>query len=109
MAIEASEELASQGIHVDLLEISTIKPLDVATLLASTSKTGRILTVEEHNLFGGMGEAVAMALAKEGPARMDSVAIQDTFAESGPYDELMTKYGICTQQILAKAKRLLDI
>ena len=86
MAAQASEALADEGIEVDLLDISTIKPLDVETLVASASKTGKMLTVEEHNVFGGMGEAVAHVLAKHCPTRMDSVAIEDTFAESGDYD-----------------------
>ena len=107
MVIEASEILAQEGIEVDLLEISTLKPLDVETLVASVSKTGKMLTVEEHNRFGGLSEAVAMVLAREKPAKMDYVAIEDTFAESGPYDELMAKYGLSAQRIVQKAKGLL--
>ena len=107
MAICASERLSREGIEVDLLEISTLKPLDVEALVASVSKTGKMLTVEEHNRFGGLSEAVALALAKEKPTRMDYAAIEDTFAESGPYDELMAKYGLSVDRILEKAKDLL--
>jgi transketolase len=108
MVIEASESLAAQGVEVDLLEVSTLKPLDVRALVASASKTGRVLTVEEHNRFGGLSEAVAMALAQHRPTRMDYVAIEDVFAESGPYDELMAKYGLSANRIEEKAKRLLQ-
>lgn len=108
MAIRASELLARDGIEVDLLEVSTLKPLDIETLLGSVSKTGRILTVEEHNRFGGLGEAVAGVLAHQRPTRMDYVAIEDTFTESGPYDGLMTKYGLSVDRIVEKAMVLLQ-
>ncbi len=107
LAIQAAEALAAEGIQVDLLEISTLKPLDTPALSASVAKTGRMLTVEEHNRFGGLGEAVALALAKTQPARMDCVAIDDTFTESGDYSALLAKYGISVEHIVQKAKRLL--
>ena len=106
MAMEAAEQLAQEGISTDLLEISTVKPLDVETLLASARKTGRMLTVEEHTLYGGLAGAVAEALAKHVPTKMDCVAIQDRFAESGEYGALLTKYGISTEAIVRKAKAL---
>lgn len=107
MAVEASELLEREGIAVDLLEISTLKPLDVETLVASVSKTGLMLTVEEHNRYGGLTEAVAGALSREKPTKMDYVAIEDTFAESGPYEELLTKYGLSPRRIVEKSKALL--
>ncbi|PIE34053.1 1-deoxy-D-xylulose-5-phosphate synthase [candidate division KSB3 bacterium] len=106
-AIEAAEQLAQQGTSVDLLEISTLKPLDTDALIHSASKTGRILTVEEHNIYGGMGSAVAEALACRYPVKMEMIGVQDCFTESGPYDELMAKYGISTSAIIEKAKELL--
>lgn len=106
-ALEASEQLAQQGVSVDLLEIPTIKPLDVETLVQSASKTGRVLTVEEHNIYGGLGSAAAEALARHCPVNMDFVGVQDCFTESGPYNELMAKYGISTAAILEKARGLL--
>ncbi|MBN1910519.1 MAG: transketolase family protein [Pirellulales bacterium] len=106
MAIEASEKLAQEGIGVDLLEISTLKPLDVNAILASVSKTGKLLSIEEHNRYGGLAEAVALALAKERPTKMDYVAIEDTFAESGSYEALMAKYGLSVDRIVEKAKAL---
>lgn len=107
MAIEASYELNKSGIYADVLNISSIKPLDVATLLTSVRKTGRILTVEEHSIFGGMGSAVAEALMKDYPVKIDFVGINDSFTETGPYAELLRKYGISTEVIIEKSKILL--
>ncbi len=106
-AVAAAEQLSQQGVTVDLLEVSTIKPLDVDTLAESAGKTGRVLTVEEHNIYGGLGGAVAEALAKRSPAKMDFVGVEDCFTESGPYDDLMKKYGISTEAIVEKAKKLI--
>jgi transketolase len=108
MAIEAADILADEGISVELLEISTVKPMDTNTLVASVSKTGRILTVEEHNICGGLGSAVAECLARHCPVKMDFVGLLDTFSESGPYVELMTKYKISVKDIVEKAKMLTD-
>jgi transketolase len=106
MAMEAAERLAKDGIGVDLLAIATVKPIDEKALAASASKTGAVLAVEEHNIYGGFGGAVAEALAKHAPAKMDFIGVQDRFTESGPYDALMKKYGISVDAIVAKAKAL---
>ncbi len=105
-ALEAAELLGKQGISVDLLEVATIKPLDVEALAQSAAKTGRVLAVEEHNIYGGLGGAIAEALASHSPAKMDFVGVQDCFTESGGYDELMIKYGISTEAIVEKATKL---
>jgi transketolase len=107
MAVEAAEQLAKEGFSVDLLEVSTLKSMDVETLVTSASKTGRVLTIEEHSVIGGLGSAVAETLGKYCPVRMDFVGIADTFAESGPYIPLMAKYGISQEAIIQKAKSLL--
>jgi transketolase len=107
-ALEAAEILAGEGVEVDLLEISTLKPLDLESLLASVKKTGKMLTVEEHNIFGGLGEAVALQLAREHPTRMDCIAIEDRFTESGDYQALLAKYGISVERIVEKAKKLVE-
>ena len=107
-ALEASEILAAEGVEVDLLEISTLKPLDVRTLLASVKKTGKMLTIEEHNIFGGLGEAVALRLAQNRPTRMECIAIEDRFTESGDYRALMNKYGLSVERIVEKAKKLME-
>jgi transketolase len=107
MAVEATEQLAKEGISADLLEVSTLKPMDVETLVTSASKTGRVLTVEEHSIIGGLGGAVAETLGRHCPVRMDFVGIEDRFAESGPYIPLMAKYGISQDAIMRKARTLL--
>ena len=106
MAMEAADLLAKAGIGVDLLAVASIKPIDEAALAASAKKTGAVLAVEEHNIVGGFGAAVAEVLAKHAPARMEFVGVQDRFTESGPYDALMKKYGITVEAIVAKAKAL---
>ena len=108
MAMRAADRLAESGIAVDLLEISTIKPIDTTTLLASVSKTRKVLAVEEHTIVGGLGSAVAEVLAKLMPAAMDFVGVEDRFPESGGYVELMEKYGISEEHIETKAKRLVN-
>ena len=109
MAMEASEILAKENISVDLLEISTLKPIDVEALTASVSKTGKMLTVEEHTVIGGLGSAVAEVLSKYHPVRIDYIGVEDTFTESGPYLELMNKYGISAHKIVEKVKGLLGV
>jgi len=106
MAIEASARLATSGIAVDLLEVSTIKPIDRAALAASARKTRRVLTVEEHTVCGGLGSAVAEVLAQHAPAAMQMIGIQDVFTESGDYAALLKKYGISTDHIEAGARQL---
>ncbi|MFB3826764.1 MAG: transketolase family protein [Bryobacteraceae bacterium] len=106
MALEAAARLAADGISVDLLEVSTLKPLDEAALAASARKTGRVLTVEEHTVIGGLGGAVAEALGRLAPAKLDYLGIADCFAESGPYMELLAKYGISSAAIEARARQL---
>jgi len=106
MAMEAADQLAREGISVDLLAVATVKPIDVKALAASASKTKAVLAVEEHNIYGGFGGAVAEALAKHAPAQMDFIGVQDRFTESGPYDALMKKYGISVEAIVAKAEAL---
>jgi len=106
MAMEAAEQLATEGISADLLAVATVKPIDEKALATSALKTGAVLAVEEHNVYGGFGGAVAEALAKHAPARMDFIGVQDRFTESGPYDALLKKYGISVEAIVAKAKAL---
>jgi transketolase len=108
MAIQAADQLADGGIAVDLLEISTIKPIDTAMLVASASKTRKVLAVEEHTVIGGMGSAVAEVLVRSMPCKMDFVGIEDRFPESGDYTALMRKYGLSAEHIAHAAKRLVN-
>jgi len=104
-AIQATKELESKGIKVDLFNIHTIKPLDEEAILASAQKTGKVLCAEEHMIAGGLGEAVSGLLARrcEKPARMRFVAINDVFGQSGTPAELMKAYGLDAAHIVEAA------
>ncbi len=106
-AIIAADQLESEGYSVDLINIHTIKPLDEEIILNSARKTGKVITAEEHQRAGGLGESVASLLSREHPTEMDMVAVMDTFGESGTPAELMAKYGIDSKAIIAKSLALL--
>ncbi|MBI1267299.1 MAG: transketolase family protein [Cryomorphaceae bacterium] len=99
-SIEAGHILAEKGISVELINIHTIKPLDEEAILASVRKTGAIVTAEEHQLAGGLGESVARCLVRNHPTPMEMVGVNDSFGESGTPEELMTKYGIDTNDVV---------
>jgi len=109
MAMEAADELKAIGISAEVLNVSTIKPIDSETLVNSVRKTGCILTIEEHSIIGGMGSAVAEVLMKNHPVKMDSIGISDTFTSTGPYMELLQKYGISKESIIEKALKLIRV
>ncbi len=109
MAIEAADRLAQRGVSVDLLEVATIKPIDAEALVSSARKTGKVLTVEEHTIHGGLGSAVAEVLSQCAPTRMSLIGIEDKFTESGAYDALLHKYGISVERIESEALRLLTL
>lgn len=106
-SIEAAQQLASEGISVDLINIHTIKPLDAAAVLTSAGKTRCVVTAEEHNYIGGLGESIAGLLSRELPTPIEMVAVKDTFGESGTPDQLMTKYGLDTPDVIAAVKKVL--
>ena len=93
-ALEAAEALATQGVSAEVLNLHTIKPLDEGLVVASAARTGRVVTVEEHSVIGGLGDAVCAALAEARPAPVRKLGIQDVFGESGPALELLAKYGL---------------
>lgn len=105
-ALDAAEELALKGVSAEVINLSTIKPLDTETLLASVRKTGCAVTAEEHQKAGGMGSAVMEALAQAYPVPVETVGICDTFGESGSPRQLMEKYGITSKEIIAQALRV---
>ena len=107
MALDAAERLACDGIRADVLEVSTVKPMDETTLVNSVRKTGRVLTVEEHSVIGGLGSAVAETLGRLLPAPIDSIGVPDCFPESGPYPELLEKFAISTGEIESRSRRLI--
>lgn len=107
-AVEAEAMLSEKGIQAEVINIHTIKPLDEETILDSVSKTGCIVTAEEHQYNGGLGESVARVLAMNNPAPMEIVAVQDTFGESGKPMELMSKYGLSPENIVEAVLRVID-
>ena len=106
-ALEAIKKLHEKGISADLLNIHTIKPLDESSILNSVRKTGCVVTAEEHNYWGGLGESVARVLVQNYPVPQEFVATNDTFGESGTPAQLMKKYEINSSSILNSVLRLL--
>jgi transketolase len=106
-AIEACEILETKGISCELINIHTIKPLDEKAILASVKKTKCVVTAEEHQRNGGLGDSIAQLLSKEFPVPIEMVAVNDSFGESGKPDELMTKYGIDTPNIVEAVEKVI--
>ncbi len=106
-AIEACEQLAAKGISAEIINIHTIKPLDNEAILKSVLKTKCVVTAEEHQINGGLGDSVAQLLARHNPTPQEFVAVNDSFGESGTPDELMTKYGLDTVNIVNAVKAVL--
>jgi len=102
-ALEASKVLFEKGISAEIINIHTIKPLDEEAILRSVSKTGCVVTAEEHNYLGGLGESVARVLALNNPTPQKFVATNDTFGESGTPEQLMNKYGLNSAAIVEKS------
>lgn len=107
-AVEAAKVLESEGITVDLINLHTIKPLDVQAIVDSARKTGAVVTAEEHQINGGMGSLVAQALAMHCPTPIEFVGVNDSFGESGTPDQLMKKYGLESENIIAAVKKVLQ-
>jgi len=106
-AVEASKELAKQGVSVDLINIHTIKPLDTAAILRSVRKTGCCVVAEEHQISGGLGESVAGLLGARYPIPIALVGVNDSFGESGKPDQLLKKYGLTPKDIYKAANKIL--
>ena len=106
-SIEALKTLTEKGISVELINMHTIKPLDVEAILKSVAKTRCVVTAEEHMRNGGLGDAVAQVLAQHNPLPQEFVAVNDKFGESGTPMELMTKYGIDTADVIAAVEKVL--
>jgi transketolase len=107
-SLEAAERLAEDGISASVIDMHTVKPLDTDLVLEEAKRTGHVLVAEEHQIWGGLGSAVATFLAKKHPCKMGFVAIQDTFAESGKAEELLEKYGLTSPHIVKTAKKILE-
>lgn len=107
LAIEAAKELENDGISAEVYDVHTIKPLDVEAVRGAIEKSGKIITVEDHNIINGLGSAVCEVAAEMGKGRVLRVGVQDQFGESAPYEKLLEKNGITAENICAKAKELM--
>ncbi|MDG1191820.1 MAG: transketolase C-terminal domain-containing protein [Flavobacteriaceae bacterium] len=106
-AIEAGHILAEQGIQAEIINIHTIKPLDANAILKSVNKTGCVVTAEEHQMNGGLGDSVAQLLALTKPTPLEMVAVNDSFGESGVPAQLMEKYGLTRKEIVSSTLKVL--
>lgn len=104
-ALEAAKTLAESGISAEVINIHTIKPLDEELVVSSAQKTGAVVSCEEHNFLGGLGESIARTLSQHAPTLQEFVATQDTFGESGTPAQLMDKYGLNAEAIVQAAMR----
>ncbi len=107
-ALQAAEQLEEKGISAEVINIHTIKPLDEAAILQSVKKTGCVVTAEEHNFLGGLGESVARTLTMNHPTPQEFVATQDTFGESGTPEQLMEKYGLNAEAIVKASEKVIS-
>lgn len=102
--LEAEKLLAADGINAEIINIHTIKPIDAELVAASALKTGKVVTVEEHSVIGGLGSAVCEVLSEKAPTKVLRIGVNDTFGESGPAVELIKKYGLDGESIYKKVK-----
>ena len=102
--LAAEKMLAADGIDAEIINIHTIKPIDAELVAASAAKTGKVVTVEEHSIIGGLGSAVCEVLCEKAPAKVLRIGVNDTFGESGPAPELIAKYGLDAESIYKKVK-----
>jgi len=107
-AIQACEQLEANGISAEIINIHTIKPLDTKAILDSVKKTKCVVTAEEHQENGGLGDSIAQLLSRQFPAPIEMVAVKDSFGESGTPDQLMTKYGLDTINIVEAALKVIS-
>ncbi len=107
VAIEAAKQLEAEGISVKLFDMHTIKPLDVNAVKEAVQETGRIVTVEDHNIFNGLGSAVCEVVAEMGTGIVKRIGIQDQFGESAPYESLLRKNGITVESVVKACKEMI--
>lgn len=107
-SLEAAKALEEKGVSVEVINMHTVKPLDEEAILASARKTGRVVTAEEHQRFGGLGSAVAEVLGQKHPTPMEMVAVNDSFGESGTPDQLLEKYGLGAKDIVTAVDRIMS-
>ena len=102
--LEAAEKLAADGIDAKVINIHTIKPLDEKLIVEAAKETGKVVTIEEHSVIGGLGSAVCDVLSEKAPTKVLKIGINDTYGESGPAVELVKKYGLDAESIYKKIK-----
>ncbi|MCY1713760.1 transketolase family protein, partial [Caproiciproducens galactitolivorans] len=106
-ALEAVKTLAEQGIDARLINIHTIKPIDREIIVKAAQETGKIITVEEHNVIGGLGDAVCSVLSEECPTPVMKIGVNDVFGHSGPAQDLLDEFGLNAEHIVETAKKIL--
>ena len=106
-SLEAAEQLKEKGINAQVVNIHTIKPIDRELIIKCAKETGAVITIEEHSIYGGLGSVVAEVLIKECPVPMEIIGVQDTFAETGAYELLLNKYGLCTENIINTVQKII--
>ena len=106
--LEAADQLGTQGISARVLHVPTLKPLDEKAIIQAASKTGRVVTVEEHSIIGGLGGAVAEVLSENCPLPLKRVGCRDTFAESGSNEDLLEKYGLTPRHVIQAVHEILE-
>ena len=106
-AIEAGKALEAKGVSAEIINIATIKPLDEDLIIASAKKTGKVLTVEEHSIIGGLGEAVCACLSEQCPVPVKRIGVMDEFGHSGPAKDLLKQFGLSAENIAATAEDFL--
>lgn len=109
VALVAKEELEKEGINARVINIHTLKPIDKDVLIKAAKETGAIVTVEEHNVIGGLGSAVSEVLCEEYPVPVIKVGVNDTFGESGTPDQLLEKYGLTSANVVEKVKKAISL
>ena len=105
--VDATDLLAARGIDAHLVHVPTIKPLDVDAIVAAAGRTGRVITVEEHTIMGGLGGAVAETLSEHRPMRVDRIGLRDVYPESGPNDALLDIYGLSAVRVAEQVEAIL--
>jgi len=104
LALEAADALAAEGICAEVIDLHTLKPIDADLLVKSATKTGAVVTAEEHNIIGGLGSAVSETLAENRPVPLERVGVRDTFGRSGKVPQLLELYGLTSAEIVKRAK-----
>ena len=107
-ALDAAEALASEGISAEVINMHTVKPIDADLIVKSATKTGHVVTVEEHSVIGGLGSAVADVLCEQAPTPLVKIGVQDVFGESGPGAELLHVYGLDAAHIAETVRAALS-